>query len=219
MIRRALQWSVVCLTLLVAPWSANAAQTVHLSLEIDGTAVIGESTIASLGRADSIECWEFEHAAARGPAGDTDAERRLVPTIVIRKPIDRTTPLLLQAMVRGRRVDGDFKFYRPDPTGTGAEQHFYTVSIQNGSILSVTQRSLGPVLAGADAPPMYEQVTFYFERITYTYMVGGIESSASAAQMRPARDPSAWPASDLFGTSRSGPTRRLRVTPAPLKRR
>jgi type VI secretion system secreted protein Hcp len=85
------------------------------------------------------------------------------------KRIDRSTPLLLKALVRNERVDeAEFRFFRPD-TETGEEVHFYTVRLENGKITGVEQSSEDSTLVGDDAPPMLEEVAIVFHTITWTY--------------------------------------------------
>ncbi len=215
MISRALQWSAVCLALLAAPWSADAAQTVALSLKLNGTDILGESTVASQDREDTIECWDFEHAVTRASARETGGEGRSLPTILIRKRIDSSTPLLLQGMATNQVAEGQFRFFRPHP-GSGMTENFYSVAIEGGRVLSVAQRSLGPFLEGEAAPPMYEEVVFSYTRITYTY--GTIQFTATVQQMGGARAASAWKASDLSGGPAVRAVPRLRVSPTPLRR-
>lgn len=151
------------------------AQTVHLKLQIDGNDIIGESSVSSLDRADTIECSSFLYRI-KSPrnAGGKQTGRRQHKPIKITKRVDQTTPLLLKALCNNEIVDqAEFNFYRPNPNGTGHEEHFFTVLLENAYITSVTQQSEDEIMGGDTAPPMLEEVEFVFQEITWTYESNG----------------------------------------------
>ncbi len=152
------------------------AQTVHLNLEIDGNEIEGESTIASMDRAGTIECSSFSYGVTtpRDPASGALTGRRQHHPIRIHKRIDKSTPLLIKALCMNEPVtEGVFRFFRPSPGGSGAEEHFYTIEIANGYVASIKQLSEDAIMAGEKAPPMMEEVSFVFQDITWTYEIGG----------------------------------------------
>jgi len=152
------------------------AQTVHLTLEIDGNAVEGESTIASMEREGTIECSTFEDSVEQPREAQTGymTGRREYSPIVISKRIDKTTPLLFKALTLNEPVTkAEFRFFRPSPGGSGAEEHFYTVLLEGAHISSITRVSKDAIMGGEAAPPMMEWVKFVFQDITVTYEIGG----------------------------------------------
>jgi len=161
---------------------AQAAQTVHLSLEIDGNAIEGESTISSLGREGTIECSSFGEngytpidAASGLPAGS-----RQHRPITILKRVDKSSPLLWKAWANGEPVTSAlFRFFRPSPVGGGAEEHFMSVLLEGGRITGMSVGSQDSLVGGPDAPPAMESVTFTFETITWTYEINGATHSDS----------------------------------------
>jgi type VI secretion system secreted protein Hcp len=160
----------------------QAAETVHLYLKINGAAVKGESTQSSLGRQDSIECIYYEHSigSASIAAGANREVARGAPRynpIVIRKRIDKSSPLLIKAISDNQPVEGIFKFFRPNPTGDGTTQQFYTVRFEGGHVDSIKQYvpdTIDP--ATASDPPM-EEVTFSYSSVSFTYTDGGTTST------------------------------------------
>ena len=152
------------------------AQTVHLRLLIDGNDIEGESTIASMDREDTIECSAFTYGLST-PRDETSlvlTARRQHTPVTITKRIDKSTPLLLKALCRNEPVTtAEFRFFRPSPGGSGAEEHFYTVLLENGFISAVEQESFDAITGGEMAPPMMEEVSFVFKEITWTYEIGG----------------------------------------------
>jgi type VI secretion system secreted protein Hcp len=146
------------------------AETVHLFLKVNGKPVKGESTINSEGRADSIECLTYNQAVTavtEGASSQVTGRRQFTP-IQISKRIDKSSPVLLKALGTNEKIDGTFKFYRPNPAGDGTTEQFYTVELEDGKISGISQSGS----AGSDQPPT-EQVSFVFKTITWTYTNGG----------------------------------------------
>jgi type VI secretion system secreted protein Hcp len=152
------------------------AQTIHLKLEIDGNAVEGESTISSMEREGTIECSAYEDAV-QTPREETTGQltgRRIYRPVTITKRIDKTTPLLWKALCQNEPVtSAEFRFFRPSPGGSGAEEHFQTVLLENGYVSAISRVSKDAIMAGENAPPMMERVSFHFQDITITYEIGG----------------------------------------------
>ena len=100
--------------------------------------------------------------------------RRTHGPIVIRKRIDRATPLLAKALVQNEVEAGTFRFYRTGDDGT--EQHFFTIDFQQGRVSSQTTYSSDNVAAAgvAGSSPFMEEVRFVYRRISWTYEPGGI---------------------------------------------
>jgi type VI secretion system secreted protein Hcp len=160
------------------------AQTVHLFLKANGTDIKGDSTQSSLERADSIECVYYDQAvstAREAGSGMATGRRRYEP-IMIRKRIDRATPLIYKAMSNNETIDGVFKFYRPNPVGDGTTQQYYTVEFKSGRIAAVRNFSPDCIDPVSSSLPAMEEVQFVFHTIIWTYMDGGIthEDSWSA---------------------------------------
>ena len=153
------------------------AQTVHLFLKANGQDIKGESTQASLDRKDSIECVLFTSGvtSAREAASNLATGRGQHEPIVIRKRIDKSTPLLAKALVENQQVEGQFKFYRPNPTGDGTTEQFFTVAIKGGRVYSQKLLILNTLDPQQSAEPPLEEVGFVFHTITWTYTQGGVQ--------------------------------------------
>ena len=153
------------------------AETVHLYLAANGTDIKGESTQVSLGREGSIECLYFESevGTAREAGSGLASGRRQYKPLVIRKRIDKSTPLLAKALCDNEKVEGTFKFFRPNPAGDGTTEQFFTVKLTNGRIDGIDRLSpnaLDP--AEAKAPPL-ETVRIVYHTITWTFVPTGAE--------------------------------------------
>ena len=152
------------------------AQTIHLSLQIDSNDIEGESTIASMERAGTIECISFfsELTTPRETATGILTGRRQHAPLTIVKLIDKTTPLLFKALAMNEPVTrGEFRFFRPSSDRTGEEEHYYTVLIENGYVASVRQEQSNILYAESADLPVMERVSFVFQDITWTYVNGG----------------------------------------------
>ncbi len=156
------------------------AETIHLFLKVNGKAVQGESTQRSLGRENSIECLEYtqEATTAREAGTALATGRRSYNPLVIRKRIDKSSPLIIKALCKNEVVEGEFKFFRASLTGDGTTEQFYTVKIEQARVATVKQLVDDTSPGGANAPPM-EEVSFVFHTITWTYTNGGVEHKDS----------------------------------------
>lgn len=152
------------------------AETVALYLKANGKDIKGENTQESLGRKDSIECVGYEQSVktAREAGTGMMTGRRQYDPLKIVKRMDKASPLILKALTNNETIEGIFKFFRPNPTGDGTTEQFFTVAIKHGNVASVkglVNNTLDPVLV--NNPPL-EEVTFVFQDISWTYTNGGV---------------------------------------------
>lgn len=147
------------------------AETVHLYLKSNGEEIQGESTQTSLGRENSIECLYFEDAVrtAREKGSALATGRRTYEPIVIRKRIDKSSPLLARGLCNNEVIQGIFKFFRPNPAGDGTTEHFFTVEIAEGRVSSIKRTSPDTIDPASSMDPPMEEVTFVFHNITWSY--------------------------------------------------
>jgi type VI secretion system secreted protein Hcp len=167
--RRLLGVGIVLVACVVVATTALAAETVHLYLKVNGTDVKGESTQKSLGRADSIECMQFDQEVSQTSAGGI-----AYGPITCVKRVDKSTPLLLQALVKRQSVDAVFKFFRPSPTGDGTTQQFFTVQIKGGRISNYRLRVRDTLVPASSNLPPVEEITFTYQSISWQYTDGGV---------------------------------------------
>jgi len=152
------------------------AETVHLYLKANGTDVQGESSQTSLGRENSIECVFFESGVrtAREAGSGMATGRRQYEPLLIRKRIDKSTPLIAKSLVENQVIEGTFKFFRPNPTGDGTTEQFYTIKITKGRVASQRQWVPDTIVPASSLEPPLEEVAFVFHTIEWTYTNGGI---------------------------------------------
>lgn len=147
------------------------ALNVSLKLKIDADEIKGESGVLSLDREDSIECLSFSQSAFKHmdkkPGFQLHTEATFLP-IRITKRIDGATPFIAKAFFKHEKVGGVFRFFRPDPGGSGGEQHFFTMSIENGRIAE--HEIISPDLFDDPSKPPLETVGFTFRSLSWEYM-------------------------------------------------
>ncbi|MCH9683670.1 MAG: type VI secretion system tube protein Hcp [Deltaproteobacteria bacterium] len=153
------------------------AETVHCYLNCNGEKIDGESSQTSLGREDSIECLSFVDSVrtAREKGSAMATGRRTYEPVVIRKRIDKSSPLLARAMCNNEVTEGVFKFFRPNPAGDGTTEHFFSVEIGEGRIASIRRTSPDTIDPAAAMEPPTEEVAIVFHNIRWTYCPTGAE--------------------------------------------
>ncbi len=154
------------------------AESVHLFLRANGTDIKGESTQISLDRESSIECISFDDAVrtARERGTGQATGRRTYEPIRIQKRIDSSSPLLAKALCNNEDIEGEFRFYRPSPTGDGTTEQFFTISISQGRIASIARRSPSAIDPANSVEPPTEEVAFVFHTVRWIYNGAGHNS-------------------------------------------
>jgi type VI secretion system secreted protein Hcp len=151
------------------------ADNVYLFLQLNGEDIHGESGEQSLGRENSIECVQFvqQVKTLRDTSTGQVTGRRQYDPIVIVKRIDKSSPLLLKGLVQNQVAAGTFKFFRPNPTGDGTTEQFYTIEFKEGRIASVKDYVPDTLDAEAGKRPPLEEVSFVFSKISWTNTSSG----------------------------------------------
>jgi type VI secretion system Hcp family effector len=156
---------------------------VYLKLKIAGADVAGESTVASIGGIDvsaAIECEGYEEgvSTAQDPTSRRAIGARIYTPLTIRKWVDKSSPLIAQALCETQEVEGEFLFFRPAPQGKQSE-HFFKVAIVRGRVSAIKRFLPKPDQSGGDiaaiGKPPLEEVSFVFGSVTWTHVIGGTE--------------------------------------------
>ena len=153
------------------------ADPVYLFLKVNGVAVEGESSQTSSGRAHSIECRSYRQGVATRQDADRTGrttDRRTYDPLVIRKWIDRSSPLLAKALTQNQHVDGVFKFFRPSARGDGTPEHYFTTEFRMGRIVRITQFVTDTGEPGDLPHRPFEEVEFVFSQIAWTDEIGRV---------------------------------------------
>jgi type VI secretion system secreted protein Hcp len=155
----------------------RAATSVALFLTANGVSVQGDSQQEMTEGA--IECIAYQSAVAAAQRQGTGQAtgRRTHEGISIRKPIDRSSPLLAKALCNNEVVEGTFKFFRPNPNGDGTTEHYFTVEIEKGRVTRIHLVSPDGYANPGDPPfvAAFEDVQFSYNEITWRYELTGTE--------------------------------------------
>jgi type VI secretion system secreted protein Hcp len=152
------------------------AESVHVFLKANGTDIAGDSTQTSLGRENSIEAIAYSQKVftAREAGSGLATGRRQYEGIEITKRIDKSSPLLMKALCENQVVEATFKFFRPNPTGDGTTEQFYTVSIKKARINAITQSVPNSFVPASTNMPPVETIQIVFHTINWTITNGGV---------------------------------------------
>lgn len=158
-----------------AAQAQSGGNSTWMTLRINGTQIEGDSAI----RKGEIELLSFSQSVttAREAGSGLATGRRQYQPLLIRKRIDKASPLLMKALTEGGVVDAQFGFVRPNPTGDGTEERFYEIAIRNARVVDIQ------IVQDGFGPPM-EEVSFVFQRISWTYTNGGVTHEDTWSQQR-----------------------------------
>ena len=165
----------VALCLVFASMSFGA-QTVHLILTGDAQGWIqGESTISSMGRANTIQAVGYTHMLVAEPDplnGQASSLHRHFPVTII-KQIDRSSPQLFQAWAMNESCTAQFWFFRPAMSGAGSEEKFYSVTLVGAHISGIRQEVLNTLDPATQNLPPLERISFTYSDITEVFEING----------------------------------------------
>ena len=139
-----------------------------------------KGSVTQKGREGKIAIIAVSHEiiSPRDPASGLPTGKRMHKPFVITKELDKASPILYNVLVNNENVtEWSLEFWQP--SATGAEKQHYTVELTNANIASISFR-----MANNKHPDLmkfaeYEEVSFTYEKITWTWIKGGIMSSDS----------------------------------------
>ena len=140
-----------------------------------------EGSVTQKGRERSIAVIATSHeiSSPRDAASGMASGKRIHKPFVITKEIDKSTPKLLNVLVTNENLEEwTLKYWRPSVSGPGAgvEQQHYTVKLTDASISSIRQvmpNNKNPELQRYET---YEEVSFVYGQIEWTWVDGGIST-------------------------------------------
>lgn len=139
-----------------------------------------KGSVIQKGRENTIEVNAYAHeiVSPRDPASGLATGKRMHKPFVITKELDKSSPVLYQAMVTNENIsEFELKCFAPNKaaaTGAGAETNHFTVKLTNAhisSIRSVMRNNNDVELAKF---PVEEEISFTYQKIEWTWVDGGI---------------------------------------------
>ncbi|QGY44013.1 type VI secretion system tube protein Hcp [Maribellus comscasis] len=134
-----------------------------------------KGSVTQAGREDSIMVVEFHHevespvdAASGLPTG-----KRQHKPLVVTKEIDKSTPLLLNALTNNENItEMELRFWQP--SRSGQEIQYYTIELKNARIVNIGQEMLNNQYPENMRHQVREQIAFVYQKIIWTFEDAGI---------------------------------------------
>lgn len=146
----------------------------YLTLRGDKTGDIKGSVIET-GREGTIMVIACSHdlISPRDAASGLPTGKPMHKPMLITKELDKSSPLLYNAMVTNEQLTAwELKFFRKSSTGT--EEHHFAIRLTNANIASIALRMPNTRNPDLVALETFEDVTFTYRKIKWTWLEGGI---------------------------------------------
>ena len=143
------------------------------------------------GREDSILVLAFNHEVMISTSTNANYVKssygkRVHGPLSVVKEFDRSTPMLYQALTRGEPLkEVKLQWYAINPKGE--QENFYTITLENAMIISI--KSLMPHVWERELENRKptEEVSFNYQKITWSWVADGIESEDAWLQAEPSK--------------------------------
>ncbi len=171
---RAVLFLTISASLVLLPGTSFAALNAYLTVvgetqgQIEGSAV-------QAGREGTMEIygWSHEVVSPRDAASGLPTGKRQHTPIVVTKPVDKSSPLLMKALVMNENLpEVTLRLYRP--SRTGKEEQYFTITLTNATIAGIRQEQLNNKYPENMRHEVREHVSFTYQKITWTYEDGGV---------------------------------------------
>ena len=164
------------------------ALSAFLTLKGEKQGVI-QGAVLEKGKEGTILVHGFENAISspRDPATGQATGRRQHEPVVIIKEIDKSSPKLWSALVTNETLTQWVLNVWGSAVipGPGAEKNVYRIELTNASVASIDEMLADDSVEANAGLPLHEQVTFTYQKITWTWLDGAVTASddweASAA--------------------------------------
>ena len=137
-----------------------------------------KGSVTQAGREDSVMVIAYNHevVSPRDAASGLPTGKRQHKPLTITKEIDKSSPLLMTVLTNNEQITKwELRFWQPSPTGQ--EVQHYTVELENASIASIRSEMLNNKYSENMNHKEREHVAFCYQKITWTWMDGGITAS------------------------------------------
>ena len=136
-----------------------------------------KGSATQVGREDLIMVIAFEHEviSPRDAASGLPTGKRQHKALTITKEIDRSTPLLMKALVDNENIE-EWVLQFWQPSKSGKEVQFYTIELVNASIAGIRQEMLNNRYPENMQHKEREHISFCYQKIIWTWLDGGISA-------------------------------------------
>jgi type VI secretion system secreted protein Hcp len=169
---------LLALVMLASASSAFAALNAYLRMKGEKTGQI-KGSVTQKGREDTIMVIAYSHnlsaqieASSGLPTGKIKHE-----VLTITKEIDRSTPTLYSLLVGNEKIT-EFRLEFWQPSGSGKEMQHFTIELTNAHVTSIKSVMLNNRYPENMQHKEREEISFSYDKITWTWMDGGITTTA-----------------------------------------
>jgi type VI secretion system secreted protein Hcp len=156
-----------------------------------------KGSVTQAGREDSIMVMACSHEinSPRDAASGLATGKRQHKPLVITKEIDKSTPLLMNALVNNENISNlSLQFWQP--SRSGKEVQYYTIELINATVSDIRQEMLDNRYPENMRLSVTEHVSFNYQKIIKTWIDGGISAEDD------------WGADSVVASVRTNPVRR-----------
>lgn len=142
-----------------------------------------KGSVTQKGREGKIMVIAVSHeiVSPRDPASGQATGKRQHKPFVITKQVDKSSPLLFNALVNNENITSwELQFFAPKTQGaggTGVEVNHYTIKLTNAQLVDIKTIMLNNKNPDLVKFAEYEEIAFTYQKIEWTWMDGGITSS------------------------------------------
>src|SRR5262245_32643788 len=139
-----------------------------------------KGSVTQKGREGKIMVIAVDHeiTSPRDSASGLPTGKRQHKPFVITKELDKSTPLLYNALVNNENITKwKLEFWTPQikaTSGAGVEVQHYTVELVNANIASIEFEMLNNKNPELTRYAEYEEIAFTYQKIVWTWKDGGI---------------------------------------------
>lgn len=144
-----------------------------------------KGSVTQAGREDSIMVIGTSHeiVSPRDAASGLPSGKRQHRPFTITKEVDKSTPLLFNALTSNEKMTFELRYWQP--SNTGAEVQFYTIRLINATICGIRQEMLNNKYPENMQHREREHVSFTYDNIEWIYEEGGISSQSNWEHFSP----------------------------------
>jgi len=140
--------------------------------------IVGSVTQKGREKSILVHAFESQITSPRDAASGLATGKRQHQPIRILKEIDKSSPLLWNALVSNENLTSCvLKFFTTGlapAAGAGVEVQSYTVTLTNANISSMRQTMMENEIAGNAGLPLLEEVMMTYQKIQWAWNDGGI---------------------------------------------
>jgi type VI secretion system secreted protein Hcp len=135
--------------------------------------IVGSVTQA--GREDMMEIygWSHEVISPRDAASGLPTGKRQHKPIVVTKPVDKATALLMNVLVNNENIT-TWKLDCWKPSRAGKEELYYSIELVNANVAEIRAESLNNKYPENMKHETRAHVAFTYQKIIWTWQDGGI---------------------------------------------